>query len=43
MREPERTPSRTSTASGERAEGDAQTNPNSASPEASNKSEKRQP
>lgn len=34
VREPERTPSRTSTASGERAEGDAQTNPNSASPEA---------
>jgi flagellar hook-length control protein FliK len=34
VREPERTPSRTSTASGERAEGDAQANPNSASPEA---------
>lgn len=34
VREPERTPSRTSTASGERAEGDAQTNPNSAGPEA---------
>ncbi|CAH1745250.1 Flagellar hook-length control protein fliK [Thauera humireducens] len=34
VREPERTSSRTSTASGERAEGDAQTNPNSASPEA---------